>query len=78
MQRAVSALRGIGQRPALTKYGFCTNGSYSAGEAGIPTIGYGPGAEDGAHVADERISVVEVDRACEGYAAIARAVLAGR
>lgn len=78
VQRAVAALRGIGQRPAVTKYGFCTNGSYSAGEAGIPTIGYGPGAEDGAHVAEERIAVDEVERACEGYAAIARAVLAGR
>ncbi len=78
VQRSLAALRGIGQRPAVTKYGFCTNGSYSAGEAGIPTIGYGPGAEDGAHVADERVAVEELERACAGYAAIARAMLADR
>ena len=72
---AVSALRAIGQNPAITKYDFCTNGSYSAGMAGIPTIGYGPGSEDGAHIVDEFVEVAELESAFRGYMAIARALL---
>lgn len=72
VQRALAALRGIGQSPALTRYGFCTNGSYSAGVAGIPTIGYGPGAENGAHIVDEFVEIEELVQAAAGYAAIAK------
>jgi putative selenium metabolism hydrolase len=68
---ALAGLRSAGLDPALTKYDFCTNGSYSAGVAGIPTIGFGPGAEDGAHVVDENIELEQVQRAAVGYQAIA-------
>jgi putative selenium metabolism hydrolase len=77
VQRALAALRGIGQDPALTKYGFCTNGSYSAGVAGIPTLGYGPGAENGAHVVDEYVEISELEKAAAGYVAIAVAIAKG-
>lgn len=68
---ALAGLRGTGLDPAVTKYDFCTNGSWSAGVAGIPTIGFGPGAEDGAHVVDESIELDQVRRAAVGYQAIA-------
>ena len=68
---ALAALQQAGLAPAVTKYSFCTNGSYSAGVAGIPTIGFGPGAEDGAHVRNESIEIAQVNQAAVGYQAIA-------
>jgi acetylornithine deacetylase/succinyl-diaminopimelate desuccinylase-like protein len=45
------------------------------GEAAIPTIGFGPGEERYAHVADERIRLDDVLRAAQAYAGIAQEVL---
>jgi len=64
-------LRQTGLDPALTKYSFCTNGSTSAGVHHIPTIGFGPGREDGAHVVDENIEIEQLIGAAIGYQAIA-------
>lgn len=75
VQGALSGLRALGLDPALTKYSFCTNGSYSAGVAGIPTIGFGPGREDGAHVVDENIDIDQIIGAALGYQAIAAKLL---
>ncbi len=72
------ALRGLrqgGLDPEVTKYSFCTNGSYSAGVAGIPTIGFGPGREDGAHVVDEYMDLSQLTHAAVGYQAIAAGML---
>jgi len=68
---ALAGLRAAGLDPAVGKYSFCTNGSYSAGVAGIPTVGFGPGAEDGAHVVDESIAIDQVNQAALGYQAMA-------
>ena len=43
-----------------------TNAAYSIGEAGVPTIGFGPGAEGDAHVVDERVSLEELEKAALG------------
>jgi putative selenium metabolism hydrolase len=59
----------------LGTYLFATNGSYVAGELGIPTIGYGPGSPEQAHVDDEFVAVSEVVDATEGYTAIITAML---
>ncbi|MDF2569561.1 MAG: peptidase [Sporomusa sp.] len=72
---AVASLKKVGLNPSITKYSFCTNGSYSAGEADIPTIGFGPGREDGAHVVDENIEIEQLKCAAVGYQAIAYQVL---
>lgn len=72
---ALQSLRESGLQPALTKYSFCTNGSYSAGMANIPTIGFGPGREDGAHVVDENIEITQLEGAAVGYQAIAWKIL---
>ena len=62
--------------PALTAtYGFCTNGSLTAGLRGIPTIGYGVGREEEAHVVDEYVSLDNLFRAAKGYSAIAERLL---
>ncbi len=49
---------------------FGTDGSYTAGELGIPTIGYGPGDQEMAHRPNEMVSIGEVERAVRGYAEI--------
>lgn len=59
----------------LGVYPFCTNGSYFAGERGIPTIGYGPGAAARAHAVDEAVPVAEVEQAVRGYTSIFAALL---
>lgn len=56
-------------------YPFCTNGSYFAGERGIPTIGYGPGAAVLAHATDEAVLVTEVEQAVHGYRSIFESLL---
>lgn len=58
-------------RPEVVKWAFSTDGVYTMGTAGIPTIGYGPGQERYAHAADERIALREVLQAARGYARIA-------
>ena len=68
---AFAAIRRTGLNSEITKYSFCTNGSYSAGIAGVPTIGFGPGAEDGAHVRNESMEILQVNQAAAGYQAIA-------
>lgn len=72
---ALAGLRQSGLKPIVTKYSFCTNGSHSAGIAGIPTIGFGPGREDGAHVRDEYIELSQLTGAAVGYQAIAASLL---
>ena len=76
VQKALAGLRQAGLDPALSSYQFCTNGAYSAGYAGIPTIGFGPSHEELAHVVDEYIELDQLAAACRGYAGIATAVLA--
>lgn len=74
VQTAVRGLRSAGQEPELSHYYFCTNGSYYAGKAGIPTIGYGGSLETLAHVDDEYIEIEQLVRACEGYYGIISSV----
>ncbi len=49
---------------------FCTNGSHTAGEMGIPTVGFGPGDPDECHSADERIKTGDVVRAVKFFEAL--------
>ena len=56
---------------------YCTNASYTAGVAHIPTILYGPGSVRHAHILDEYVEISQLAAATEGYAAIVSATLAG-
>jgi putative selenium metabolism hydrolase len=66
-----------GQRTLEAAYGakhptgawsFSTNGTYWAGKAGIPCIGFGPGDETVAHTTHESVPLKEVVDATEFYA----------
>lgn len=76
VQAALAGLRAAGLAPRIGAYRFCTNAAYSAGVAGVPTVGFGPGREEDAHVVDERIAVADVLAAEHGYRGIIEAVLA--
>ena len=57
-----------GGKRALGTWDFSTNGTYWAGKAGIPSIGFGPGNEDFAHTNLEQVPLDEVVSAAEFYA----------
>jgi putative selenium metabolism hydrolase len=76
VQRARAALRSAGLDPDLVAYQFCTNAAHSAGVAGVPTVGFGPGHEAQAHVVDEFVAVEDLEGAAAGYRALAGALLA--
>ena len=65
----------LGARPRATCWQFSTDGVYTAGTAGIPTLGFGPGEERHAHTCDEQIRLADVLIAARGYAAIAAELL---
>jgi putative selenium metabolism hydrolase len=67
VQAGLTAMEKVGIEPRLGVFAFCTNGSESAGNRGIPTIGIGPGNEADAHIIDESVSVDEVRAACDIY-----------
>ncbi|HEY3291844.1 MAG TPA: YgeY family selenium metabolism-linked hydrolase [Anaerolineae bacterium] len=56
--------------PPIGYYSFCTNAARSAGLLGIPTIGFGPGSEHHAHIADEYIELAQLWDAAAGYYAL--------
>ncbi len=72
---ALKGLRSAGLEPEITTYAFCTNGSHYAGEAGIPTIGFGPSRENLAHTVDEYIEIEQLEKACLGYQGIMKCFL---
>jgi acetylornithine deacetylase/succinyl-diaminopimelate desuccinylase-like protein len=75
VRAALNGLVASGLNPALRGYQFCTNAAYSAGLAGVPTIGFGPGREEDAHVVDERLEIAALIAAERGYRGIIEAVL---
>ena len=73
--RVKAAMEERGLKPEITGYSFCTNGSWYAGEAGIPTFGYGPSRENLAHTVDEHIALRDLYDAVDGYLAALHALL---
>jgi putative selenium metabolism hydrolase len=67
---ARKGLQRAGLNAEISHYAFCTNGSYYAGKAGIPTVGFGGSLESLAHVIDEYIEIEQLEKACEGYKGI--------
>jgi putative selenium metabolism hydrolase len=62
-------LMGLAEAPS-GKWDFSTNGTYWAGKAGIPSIGFGPGDEIHAHTVNEQVSLDDVVKATEFYAVL--------
>ncbi len=75
VQKALSGLQKANVKTKISYFPFCTNGSHYAGEAGIPTIGFGPSYEYLAHVTDEYIDEDQLILATEGYMGICQAFL---
>ena len=57
-----------GEERPLGCWDFSTNGTYWAGKAGIPSIGFGPGDEKTAHTYIENVPLDEMVNATEFYA----------
>lgn len=75
VQKALSGLKASGMDVQIAYYPFCTNGSHYAGEANIPTIGFGPSKEILAHVIDEYIEEEQLIKATRGYMGICEGFL---
>ncbi len=67
--------RVLGARPRMGIWPFSTDGAYTMGTCGIPTIGFGPGDEKLAHTADEHIRISDIALAAAGYAQLAYELL---
>jgi putative selenium metabolism hydrolase len=61
----------LGYKPRLERWAFSTDGVYTMGVAGIPTIGFGPGDEKDAHTVDDQVKVDDLVAAAQVYAALA-------
>lgn len=61
----------LGYRPRLGRWDFSTDGTYTAGVANIPTVGFGPGEERYAHTLEEQIRLNDVVDAARVYARLA-------
>jgi acetylornithine deacetylase/succinyl-diaminopimelate desuccinylase-like protein len=75
VSRALEGLERSGLAPETRAYRFCTNAAYSAGVAGIPTVGFGPARETDAHMVDERVKLADLEAAARGYQGIIQSVL---
>ena len=62
---------GMGREPEIIGWRFSTDGIATAGQLGIPTVGFGPGDPSLAHQPDEYISLDDVMVAAMGYCALA-------
>jgi putative selenium metabolism hydrolase len=72
VQESLEALtRGMGDKPDIIGWRFSTDGIATAGQLGIPTIGFGPGDPTLAHQPDEHVSLDDVMAAAKGYCALA-------
>jgi putative selenium metabolism hydrolase len=70
VQKALKGLKEAGIEAPVSHFAFCTNASHFCGEAGIPTIGYGPSLESLAHTRDEYIEIEQLTKACRGFYSI--------
>ncbi len=68
---ALASLSLAAIEPVIHAYSFCTNGSSSAGEMHIPTLGFGPGREEEAHIDNEFIELEQIYQAVQGYYSLA-------
>jgi acetylornithine deacetylase/succinyl-diaminopimelate desuccinylase-like protein len=76
VQATGQAVREVtGERPPIGTWDFSTDGVYTMGVAGIPTVGMGPGEETQSHIADECIRLADCYTAAQIYAQLAAELL---
>ena len=76
VQACIAGLREAGLPAETSTYGFCTNGSLTAGLRGVTTVGYGIGREEVAHTVDEYIDIDRLYKGTAGYAVVVASLLA--
>jgi acetylornithine deacetylase/succinyl-diaminopimelate desuccinylase-like protein len=64
----------LGRTPVVDKWTFSTNGVWSAGRLGIPTIGFGPSEERWAHTVQDQCPVDHLVASIAFYAALPKAL----
>jgi putative selenium metabolism hydrolase len=57
-----------GASPEVDVWRFSTDGTYSAGEAGIPTLGFGPQEEKFVHSVEDQVDLNKLQQAAAFYA----------
>jgi putative selenium metabolism hydrolase len=65
----------LGYRPTIGKWQFSTDGVYTMGVAGIPTVGFGPGPEGLAHTVNEHVPISHLASAAQVFAQLAVHIL---
>ena len=70
VQKGLESLGDIGFQANTHVWKFSTDGVYTCGLKGIPTIGIGPGDEALAHQPNEYVRVRDVEKAVQAYVAI--------
>jgi len=70
VQKALRALKKIGQNPEIKYWKFGTDGSMTSALMGIPTIGYSGTEERFAHTPEELVSIEMMMQSLEGYFSI--------
>jgi putative selenium metabolism hydrolase len=79
VQAAAATARAVlGRDPSVGKWTFSTNGVSSAGELGIPTIGFGPSEERWAHTVLDQCPVDDLVASVAFYAALPSALADAR
>ena len=75
VKKALDALENAGQKPECFYWKFGTDGGYTAGLRGIPTIGYSHAEEKWAHQPKEQVKISQMMKTIEGTKAMLAAVL---
>lgn len=75
VKKALDALENAGQKPECFYWKFGTDGGYTAGLRGIPTIGYSHAEEKWAHQPKEQVKISQMMKTIEGTEAMLAAVL---
>ncbi len=77
LQAVASLERSTGHKPEIDVWRFSSDGVYTRGIAGIPTIGFGPGNDMLSHAPNESITLSGLHRSIPAYANLARDMLYG-
>jgi putative selenium metabolism hydrolase len=65
-----AGIAATGQAPEIARWNFSTNGVAIAGLHGVACLGFGPGQEENAHMANEWVPIDDLVTACAVYAAL--------